>query len=354
MPIETPSDLHDHLHTAISIEMATIPAYLYAMYSFADQSSLPARLIRSIVAEEMLHAALSTNILLAVGGEPEWASNRYFPRYPGELPHHRPRIELELAPASIELVRDVLLVIEQPETHDAPDEGDDYGSLGQFYHSIETGIERMADRFHLFDRPQSERQMSDASFYRPVQFDAEDSGNLSQIDDVGGACDAISVIVHQGEGLSDERWADPDHKELTHYHKLLLIADGKAKLGSVLPVPTNPHTADYPVNLQPVSDLFNASYRATYLTLDEIFSERADKGAAVGKLYALMTGVLGPVARHLVSVDLPGGGVAAPTFEWFEFAEDPWAELATLANSIVSDHPLLQPVAVITDNLVNT
>lgn len=196
--------------------------------------------------------------------------------------------------------------------------------------------------------------MSDASFYRPVQFDAEDSGNLAPVDKVEDACDAISVIVHQGEGLSDERWADPDHKELTHYHKLLLIADGKARLGSIRPVPTNPRTADYPEALQPVSDLFNAGYRATYLTLHDIFSGRADQGAAVGQLYGLMTGVLGPVARYLVTVDLPNGEVAAPTFEWFDFAEDPWAELAALANSTASDHPLLQPVAAITDDLAVT
>lgn len=354
MPIETPTDLRDHLHTAISIEMATIPAYLYALYSFEDQSALPPRLIRSIVVEEMLHAALSTNILLAVGGEPEWSSDRYFPNYPGELPHHRPRIDLDLAPVSIDLVRDVLLVIEQPEMHSAPAEGDDYASLGQFYHSIETSIERMADRFDLFSDPQLERQMSDSSFYRPVQFDAEDSGNLAPIESTPDACDAISVIVHQGEGLSDERWADPEHKELTHYHKLLLLADGKAALGSVLPVPINPRTANYPAELQQVSDLFNAAYRATYLALDDMFSVGGNQGTAVGRLYGLMTGVLGPVARYLVTVDLPDGGVAAPTFEWFEFSGDPWAELSALANRIARDHPDLETVATVADNLVNT
>lgn len=354
MSIETPAELRDHLHTAVSIEMATIPAYLYALYSLQDHAALPARLIRSIVAEEMLHAALSTNILLAVGGEPAWSSDGYFPNYPGELPHHRPPIELNLAPVSLDLVRDVLLVIEQPEIHNAPDHGDDYASLGQFYHSIETSIKRMADEFHLFENPQTGRQMSDASFYRPVQFDADDSGSLQQIDDIESACDAISVIVHQGEGLSDERWADPDHKELTHYHKLLLIADGKARLGSVRPVPTNPHTADYPADLQPVSNLFNAAYRATYLALHAIFSADSDQGANVGRLYGLMTGVLAPAARYLVNTELPSGGVAAPTFEWFDFVDDPWGELTAMANGVLAQHPQLQPVAEITENLANT
>jgi hypothetical protein len=39
MPIETTQDLHDHLELAISIELATVPPYLYAMYSIEDLDS---------------------------------------------------------------------------------------------------------------------------------------------------------------------------------------------------------------------------------------------------------------------------------------------------------------------------
>lgn len=39
MPIETTQDLHDHLELAISIELATVPPYLYAMYSIDDLDS---------------------------------------------------------------------------------------------------------------------------------------------------------------------------------------------------------------------------------------------------------------------------------------------------------------------------
>lgn len=351
MPIENSTDLREHLHTAISIEAATIPAYLYALYSLADQTALPARLIRSIVTEEMLHAVLASNILLGVGGSPEWASDRYYPRYPGELPHHRPTITLDLAPASTLLVRDVLLVIEQPEVHDAPAEGDDYASLGQFYHSIETSIHRLSETTNLFRHPQIERQMADPSFYQPVQFDAEDSGNLAPVDGPDAACAAIEVIVHQGEGLSDDRWADPDHKELTHYHKLLLIADGRTQLGTVLPLPVNPRVSDYPAEIAPIAHLFNAAYRGTYLTLNDIFQARDDKGALVGRLYGLMTGVLGPVARFLTTLELPDGRVAAPTFEWFDFGPDPWSELASMAHHVATGHPELSSITTVTDRL---
>lgn len=82
MPIETTRDLHDHLELAIQIELATVPPYLYAMYSIDDLDSQAALLLRSIVVEEMLHAALVTNILLATGGTPDFASTRYMTKFP--------------------------------------------------------------------------------------------------------------------------------------------------------------------------------------------------------------------------------------------------------------------------------
>jgi hypothetical protein len=69
MPIETTEDLLDHLEMAISIELATVPPYLFATYSIEDLDSQAALLLRSIVVEEMLHAALATNLLLATGGD---------------------------------------------------------------------------------------------------------------------------------------------------------------------------------------------------------------------------------------------------------------------------------------------
>jgi hypothetical protein len=74
MPIDTPEELREHVELAIKVELSTIPPYLYAMYSLEDVQSVPALLIRSIVVEEMLHAALATNLLLAVGGRPDFRS----------------------------------------------------------------------------------------------------------------------------------------------------------------------------------------------------------------------------------------------------------------------------------------
>ena len=150
MPIDTVEDLREHLELAIRIELSTIPPYLYAQYSIEDQTSEPALLIRSIVVEEMLHAALATNLLLAVGGSPAFAGTKYMPSYPMELPHHRPPLTLDLAPASDHLIEGVLMRIEQPEVHGAPAQPDEFETLGQFYHALEIGLEGLAGTAELF------------------------------------------------------------------------------------------------------------------------------------------------------------------------------------------------------------
>ncbi len=345
MPIDTPHELREHIELAIKVELSTVPPYLYAMYSIEDQGSEPALLIRSIVAEEMLHAVLATNLLLAVGGKPDFESTAYIPTYPSNLPHHKPPLRLELAACSVEMVRDVFMRIEQPEVHGAPAQPDEFETLGQFYHALEIGLERLADSSDLFADPQIDAQLSDPSFYAPVQFDADDSGGLMMIDDVQSAIEAIEIIIHQGEGLSDEKWADPAHQELTHYYKLLQIIDGTSPLGSVRSLRRNPTTRSCPPEIQPISDLFNASYRYLFLVMNDLFTPGQEKTSSVERLYRLMTGVLSDLAKHLVTKDLDDGSVAGPTFEIFEFStSDASAELSEMASRIDASHPELASV----------
>ena len=345
MPIETPEDLREHIELAIRVELATIPPYLYAMYSIEDQTSEAALLIRSIVVEEMLHAVLASNLLLSVGGSPDFAGAQYIPSYPMDLPHHRPPLTLHLAPCSPDLVHDLFMRIEQPETHGAPAEPDEFETLGQFYHALEIGLEEVSSRFDIFSNPQSDLQVSDTGFYRPVALDAEDSGGLVLIDDLVSAVEAIEIIVHQGEGMSDERWADPAHQELTHYYKLAQIDDGTSPLGSVRSLGTNPQTASYPQELQVVSHLFNAVYRSLYLVMDRMFTDSANQGRAVGVLYLLMADVLSNIGHFLVEQQIDNGENAAPTFELFEFKTDtPLVEMTALAKQAAESYPELSSV----------
>lgn len=345
MPIETIQDLHDHLELAISIELATVPPYLYAMYSIEDLDSEAALLLRSIVVEEMLHTALVTNILLATGGTPDYATTRYMTRFPTNLPHHDPPLAIDLEPCSRDLIERVFIRIEQPEERDAPAQPDRFETLGQFYHALELGIEKLAQATDLFADPQAEAQLSDPRFYRPVTFDAEDSGGLLLVDSLDSAREAIDVIIHQGEGLSDERWADPSHQELTHYHKLLQISEGSIPLGRVRPVRTNPRTGEFPTAIQPVSDLFNAIYRGLYLVLNRTFAPGTNQGKAVGVLYFLMADILSQLARFLVIQPIGNGQLGSPTFEVYEFeGSEPLDEVIALAERCAQTYPELSTV----------
>ena len=165
------------------------------------------------------------------------------------------------------------------------------------------------------------------------------------IEDLDSAIEAIEIIIHQGEGLSDERWADPGHQELTHYYKLASIVDGTSELGRVRPLCRNPTTASYPPELGVVSDLFNACYRYLYLVMDRLFSEEPDKGSQVGRLYRLMTGPLSQLALWMVRQELDSGEHAGPTFEVFEFeTSDPGDELVDLADRVESTWAELGPI----------
>ncbi len=245
MPIETLDDLREHLRLAIQVELATIPPYLYAMWSIEDQASDAAALIRSIVAEEMLHAALVANLLVACGGEPRFDDPELPPAFPGQLPHHRPPLRLDLAPCSVELIRDTFLVIERPEAADAPPEADEYETLGQFYAALARAIDRLDATGELFRDHHPNRQLAKPDFYGPVRLDAADSGGLILIHDAASADEALEIIVHQGEGLGHDRWADPSHQELTHYAKLRRLVAGKRAHRSC---PTDHHE---PPNFRP-------------------------------------------------------------------------------------------------------
>ncbi len=345
MAVTTLDELREHLELAIKVELSTVPPYLYAMYSIRDQGSDAALLIRSVVAEEMLHAALAANLLLAIGGDPDFMSADVVPRYPFDLPHHRPRLTLNLTPCTREQVENLFLVIEQPETHHSIPDDDVYDSLGQFYHAIEKGLANVAAQRELFADPQVDRQMANHEYYAPITFDAEDSGGLAPITNIEAANEAIHVIIHQGEGVSDAKWADPSHQELTHYYKFLRIAQGVASVGELAAMPDNPRGAEYPEDIRLVSDLFNASYRYVYFVMHDIFKADTDRDALIGQLYTLMTEVMSPLGHHLVASPF-NGGVGAPTFEVYDFGDtNPRERLASLAAAVTAAHPGLQPVA---------
>jgi hypothetical protein len=344
MAIATIDDLRAHVALATKVELSTIPPYLYAFYSIKDPESEAARLIASVVVEEMLHACLTANLSAALGGDPHFGYEM-IPSYPSPLAHHQPELVLELKRCTPELVQETFLTIEKPQAPGAIPEDDNFETLGQFYAALELAIDALSDDMDLFDNHQPARQLSDPAFYGPVTYNAADAGGLMLIQDRASADEALEIIIHQGEGVSDQRWADPDHQELTHYYKYLKIADGASPIGPVWPVPDNPRTEDFPNRLRKVSELFNALYGLVYVTMNDLYSGTQDQGEAIGRLYKLMRFGVSPTARYLVSQPIGPDSTAGPTFETHRFGADPWGETAELAETVVAEHPELDEVA---------
>jgi hypothetical protein len=346
MPIDTVDDLRDHLQLAIQVEVATIPPYLYALYSIEDPATTSAKYLRSVATEEMLHATLMANILLAVGGEPRFYSPEVLPTHPSPWPNKIPELILNLEPCTHDVVETTFLGIEAPGKPEAPTQPDRYESQGQFYHALEQAILRLADEIDLFTDPQTDRQLHDPSGYMTVKYDDEKSGGLILVDSVETAFAATEVAIHQGEGVQEARFADPDHRELTHYAKFLSLADGTVDIGSVVPLVKNPAIGAMPRDVAAVAEFTNATYSYLFVILDRLLArDQPDRHHLVQILYGVMVGLLGPVSRYLTTKEAGNGEFWGPPFEYYHFPDpdDAEDELRRLGQSLAGEHPAIAP-----------
>jgi rubrerythrin len=346
LPIDTVEDLRDHVQLAISVELSTIPVYLYAYYSIEDPADVAAKYIRSVATEEMLHATLMANVLLGVGGEPRFHDRDVMPTYPSTLAHHVPDLPLNLAPCSVEVVEGTFMKIEAPGRPGGPDQPDEYETLGQFYHAVEQAIRRLGSENDLFSDPRPDRQLHDPSGYVAVKYDDDASGGLLVVDSLETALAAAEVPIHQGEGVGEHRYADPSHRELTHHAKFARIVDGTVPLREVRPLVVNPTSAGMPDDVRPVASLANAVYSYLFVVLDRLYAaDCEDRHALVGILYGGMVGLLAPVCRHLTTLPAGDGRFWGPPFEFHEFDDPATAEeeLRRLGEAVLPDHPVLAP-----------
>ncbi len=346
MPIDTVEDLREHLQLAIQVEVATIPPYLYALYSIEDQATTAAKYLRSVATEEMLHATLMANILLGVGGEPRFYSRAVLSTHPSPWPNKIPELILNLEACSHDVVETTFLGIEAPGRPEAPAQPDRYESQGQFYHALEQSIVRLADKVDLFSDPQTDRQLHDQSGYVTVKYDDEKSGGLVVVDSVETALAATEVAIHQGEGVQEARYADPDHRELTHYAKFMDLTDGTVDIGSVIPLVKNPMISAMPRDVAAVAEFSNAIYSYLFVILDRLLApDRPDRHHLVGILYGVMVGLLAPVSRYITTKPAGNGEFWGPPFEYYHFATLDGAEdeLRRLGGALAAEHPALAP-----------
>jgi len=330
--LDTRDGLLNGLQQAIQLEHATIPTYLYALYSIKPDSNTEIQeLIRSIVIQEMLHMGLVCNILNAIGGSPVINRPEFVPQYPGPLPGAvESELIVPLARFSLDLIKNVFMVIEEPETPlnfpvrafaAAPPQ-----TIGEFYTAIKQQImERGQSIFGHHPEKQVKVQVGE--------------NELIKVTDVNSAVHAIEIIVEQGEGTITSPLRG-EGSDIAHYYRFAEIYHGKTLIpnpnappdapddqkylyggdpipfdpNGVLPVIENPKAALYPAGspARLACDTFNPTYTSILNTLQESFTGNPHQ---LGHALGLMETLSGQ-ATDLMAIDLGNGTHAGPSFEY--------------------------------------
>ncbi len=321
------------LQVALELEFATIPPYLYAMWSLGSGSANSAvtQIIKSVIHDEMRHLAMAANIINALGGTPVLASPDHIPRYPHELPGSVEHdLVVGLAPFSVALVQNAFMVIEQPEHplqfHAAAAlAADEPMTIGQFYRTILATITGLGDG--AFSGPPGNQVALDG---------------VVTVTDVTTAEQAINTIIDQGEGTAtspiESAGTNLPGTDFAHYYRFAEIVHGRKLIPNpdagpstppdqqfifgtdvtdVIPVPTgvlaapvNPTAAGYAEGsaARTACDDFNAAYTSMLKTLQAVFTGQPDQlGGAVGAMFSLQT-----KAARMMAATPPAG----PSFEW--------------------------------------
>lgn len=316
------------LQSAVELEHSTIPVYLYALYSLDPaKNSAIAKIIQTVVIEEMLHMTLAANVLNALGGSPQIDKPDFIPSYPGPLPGGvETDLIVHLAPFTADQLS-TFLQIEQPEDPlpirfdaSAQDEGT---TIGQFYQAIIAAL----------------AQLPPGSFHNPprnqVRPDLMDGAII--VTDLATAQQALNTIIEQGEGSSTSPEDGRNSSEPAHFYRFMQIyraatlqpaphrkppwAFSGARVlfdaTGVYPVPTDPKASAYPDgSAQAIAnDTFNYTYtsllRALHLLFNGTNSEQ-QMNCAIG----LMMSLKGQAKAMMAGIPNASAPNTGPSFEY--------------------------------------
>ncbi|HEX9990591.1 MAG TPA: ferritin-like protein [Chloroflexia bacterium] len=329
--LDTTEGLQAALQNAIELEHATIPTYLYAMFSIKTGSNTSIEnLISSVVIEEMLHMSLACNILNAIGGSPVIDEPGFIPDYPGPLPGSvEEGLIVPLAPFSLDLVKNVFMEIEEPEDPQiypvltpaaALGAAAEPITIGQFYGMIKEQLKLAGPGIWVGDKS---RQVT-------YQYMPE----LTEVYDFDTAAAAIDLIVEQGEGTTTDPMEPGSDTEPAHYYRYAEIYNGKTLITNPSPPPgyiyggapipfdptgvyptvENPKAANYPAGSKAryACDTFNYTYTSLLKSLHSVFNGYPGQmNNAIGLMESLKEQVV-----DLMAIDLGNGTTAGPSFEY--------------------------------------
>jgi hypothetical protein len=351
--VESREELVYLLGEACELEHGLLCEYLYAQFSLKrglDEGLTAEQLARiqaweltliDVIKQEMLHLALATNILSALGAAPHFER----PNFPILSRWYPPDVQIALVPFGERALRH-FMYLERPEgmaLRDAEGFGsvgpmqpltiddqqltagpEEWHTVGHLYRGIEAGLAHLVNR-----------DGEAAVFIGPPRAQATTQvfewADLTAVTDLASASAAIEIIVEQGEGARGD-WVK------SHFGKFVGILEDLLAMRALDPA-FEPARPVLPVYLrQPpdvdqvtvvqdrltrrVADLFNAVYEVILQVQSRYFvhhGETADELETLAKTAKhLMNWVmrnLGPVLTALpVGPEFPGR-TAGPAFE---------------------------------------
>lgn len=211
-PEERLALLKQTLSQAVTLEFATIPIYLCALWSIKNNRHPVAVSIRNVVQEEMLHLALACNMLASIGGKPKiYDATKNGLRYPTKLPGGvHPTLVLKLSGLTDDALDD-FLEVELPQSEiDIEPYRNKYSSTdGNYNHAQTIGA--------LYDAIDGEFQ----SLKPAMKPDNQVSGPLSWfiVDQPEKVDSAIHWIKTQGEGALDTSPQNTGLNKLSHFYR---------------------------------------------------------------------------------------------------------------------------------------
>lgn len=206
--------LRESLQMAATLEFATVPPYLCALWSIKHELDPAAVSIREIVQQEMLHMGLVCNMLVAVGGTPQITSA--VPSYPTALPGgvHK-GLQVKLAGLSRSTLEDFMWIerpvkgVQEANPHKqaATTSKDPVAdeTIGEFYDSIKAAFVHYRPQLSL------DHQITGPLAWRSV----------ATVEDVE---ETIELIKTQGEGSAEKPTGD--RGSLSHYYRFREVYEG--------------------------------------------------------------------------------------------------------------------------------
>jgi hypothetical protein len=342
---------------AAELEHALMCEYLFAAFSLkerADEGLTTEQLeavgrwrevVLGVAGQEMLHLALTANLLTALGASPHPSR----PNLPQPARHYPPGVRLALLPFGEQALRH-FLYLERPEGMDlddaqgfaAVDEASplmtadeitprlqDFATVGHLYRSIEAGFRHLVaklDEDRLFVGP-PQSQITSATFSWP---------QLVAVTDLSTALTAINAIVEQGEGPRGD-WRDAHFGRFKRVlDEFLAMRDAAPAFEPARPVitarvrfgegePAGPIIDD--PRTAAVADLFNVVYEALllvfYRLLARIDETTAETAVLADVAVGLMYDAIEPLGKLLGTMPVGAGSAGATAGAPFELFYQP-------------------------------